>query len=49
MATDPAKNVIYFYLKLKLQTHFLRRYRTKPNTTLESQAVFVHLNGTQFA
>jgi hypothetical protein len=29
----------------KLQkTHFLRRYRTKPNTALESKASFVHLN-----
>jgi hypothetical protein len=27
-----------------LQTHFLRRYPTKPNTTLESKAAFVHLN-----
>jgi hypothetical protein len=30
-------------LNTKLQTRFPRRYRTKPNTTLESKAAFVHL------
>jgi hypothetical protein len=28
----------------KLQTYFLKRYRTKSNTALESKAAFVHLN-----
>jgi hypothetical protein len=34
-------------LNVKLQTHFPRKYlrfRTKPNTALESKAAFVHLN-----
>jgi hypothetical protein len=56
IATDPSEHVIYLFiyllysilfkvLKSKLQTlHFLRRYRTKANTVLESKAVFVHLN-----
>jgi hypothetical protein len=40
-----SKSVIYFYLKflMQSQTHFLRRYRTKPNTALKSEAAFVHL------
>jgi hypothetical protein len=42
LPTDPSKNVIYFYLKFWTQSHFLRRFRTKPNTALESKAAFVH-------
>jgi hypothetical protein len=38
LATDSSKNVIYLYLKFwigtELQTHFLRRYRSKTNTAL---------------
>jgi hypothetical protein len=35
---------LFKILNTNLQTHFLRRYRTKQNTTLESKAAFVHLN-----
>jgi hypothetical protein len=31
-------------MNTKLQTHFLRRYLTKPYTALETKAAFVHLS-----
>jgi hypothetical protein len=37
IATDPPKNVTYFYV-------FKILNKTKPNTALESKAAFVHLN-----
>jgi hypothetical protein len=33
---------LFKILNTKLQTRFLRRYQTKPNTALESKAAFVH-------
>jgi hypothetical protein len=35
---------LFKVLNTKLQTHFLKRYQTKPNTALEVKAAFVHLD-----